>query len=65
MAQRILQYESVLVEASDVCGELDWYFLLSGMIYEPMLTTEQSPCPHTGSQLLQVEPTTDVIRECC
>jgi hypothetical protein len=23
MAQRILQYENVLVEASDVCGELD------------------------------------------
>lgn len=28
MAQRILQYENVLVEASDVCGELDRY--LSG-----------------------------------
>jgi DNA mismatch repair protein MSH5 len=39
MAQRILQYETVLVEASDICGELDRYFLLI-VIYEPILTFE-------------------------
>lgn len=30
MAQRILQYENVLVEASDVCGELDRYLSAYG-----------------------------------
>lgn len=63
MAQRMLQYETVLVEASDICGELDRYLSL-GWIYEPILTSEQSPCLNTGSQLLQAEPTTDGIREC-
>lgn len=30
MAQKILQYENVLVEASDVCGELDRYLPARG-----------------------------------
>ena len=48
MAQRILQYEDVLVEASDICGELDRY-LPPCWIYKPILIFEQPPCSHTGS----------------
>ncbi|KAJ5752620.1 DNA mismatch repair protein MutS core [Penicillium odoratum] len=25
LAQKVLQYESVLIEASDICGEIDWF----------------------------------------
>lgn len=25
LAQKVLQYENVLVEASDICGEIDWF----------------------------------------
>lgn len=38
MAQRILQYENVLVEASDVCGELDRYLFAYGQFFKPTLT---------------------------
>lgn len=27
LAQRVLQYESVLVDASDICGEIDRYII--------------------------------------
>lgn len=25
LAQKVLQYENVLIEASDICGEIDWF----------------------------------------
>jgi DNA mismatch repair protein MSH5 len=46
MAQRILQYENVLVEASDVCGELDRYFLLQTVYSESMLNSTVSLLSH-------------------
>ncbi|KAJ5634012.1 DNA mismatch repair protein MutS core [Penicillium herquei] len=58
LAQRVLQYETVLVEASDVCGEIDCYLALTQTanfyhLTRPRMTSENLIQIKGGRHLLQ------------
>lgn len=58
LAQRVLQYENVLVDASDVCGEID-RFVLAVCASRSANQKSQSSRSYAGSSLLQADKTTN------
>lgn len=62
LAQRVLRFENMLVEASDICGQIDRQASNTFEITEIYL--KQSYCNDSSSKLLQASATKSSTREC-